>query len=75
MLLDLAFVGAFIAVSVLTRPNGGLAGARHCYTDRLNNVANGNISGASNTATNETASKDDTCNLPWGTFILAIVST
>ncbi|KAL0939747.1 uncharacterized protein CTRU02_206357 [Colletotrichum truncatum] len=68
VLLDLAFVGAFIAVSVLTRPNGGMAGPRHCYSiDRLTD-------GSSN-ATGETASNDDSCNLPWGTFILAIVST
>lgn len=59
VLLDLVFVGAFIAVTVLTRPNGGPAGPLHCYTDR--------------NARNSTG--DDTCDLPWGTFILAIVST
>lgn len=69
VLLDLAFVGAFIAVSVLTRPSGGPAGPRHCYTNR-------NANEAQNIAQGETAnSQDDTCNLPWGTFILAIVST
>lgn len=59
VLLDLVFVGAFIAATVLTRPNGGAAGPLRCYTDRnaRNNVG------------------DDTCDLPWGTFILAIVST
>ncbi|KAL1649768.1 hypothetical protein SLS61_006145 [Didymella pomorum] len=69
VLLDLAFVGAFIAVSVLTRPNGGPAGPRHCYTDpnRGNNAAN--------IAQGQNASQDDTCDLPWGTFILAIIST
>ncbi|KAF3051674.1 hypothetical protein E8E11_010627 [Didymella keratinophila] len=69
VLLDLAFVGAFIAVSVLTRPNGGQAGPRHCYTNR-NNANN-----AGNIAQGQNASTDDTCNLPWGTFILAIIST
>jgi hypothetical protein len=70
VVLDLLFVGAFIAVTVLTRPNGGLAGARHCYSpSRLRD-------GASNDVTGATADpKDDSCNLPWGTFILAIIST
>lgn len=68
VLLDLLFVGAFIAVSVLTRPNGGQAGPRHCYTNR-------NANNAANIAQGQNASKDDTCNLPWGTFILAIIST
>jgi hypothetical protein len=69
VLLDLLFVGAFIAVTVLTRPNGGLAGARHCYSpSRLRD-------GATNDVTGATADQDDSCNLPWGTFILAIVST
>ncbi|MCJ1313682.1 hypothetical protein MMC25_007361 [Agyrium rufum] len=66
VLLDLAFVGAFIAVTVLTRPNGGLAGPRHCYNTRNAN--------ASNTGTQGNAA-DQSCNLPWGTFILAILST
>jgi len=68
VLLDLAFVGAFIAVSVLTSPNGGVAGPRHCYTDR--NAANQDAFTGQRAIAN-----DDTCNLPWGTFILAIVST
>ncbi|KAF1997779.1 hypothetical protein P154DRAFT_605030 [Amniculicola lignicola CBS 123094] len=67
VVLDLAFVGAFIAVAVLTRPNGGSAGPRRCYQSR-------NVQDVNN-ATGETASQDKTCNLPWGTFILAIVST
>lgn len=71
VLLDLLFVGAFIAVSVLTRPNGGLAGGRHCYSPKR--LANGSNP---STVTGETANaKDDSCNLPWGTFILAIIST
>ncbi|KAF4969325.1 hypothetical protein FSARC_3399 [Fusarium sarcochroum] len=65
VLLDLAFVGAFIAVSVLTRPNGGGAGPRHCYNTR----------GVRGLLGDDANSTDDSCNLPWGTFILAIIST
>lgn len=65
VLLDLLFVGAFIAVAVLTRPNGGNAGPRHCY----------NAEGVSGLFGNGSNSDDDSCNLPWGTFILAIIST
>jgi hypothetical protein len=69
VLLDLAFVGAFIAVSVLTRPNGGSAGPRHCYNNR-------NTNNAADVVQGQTANtRDSTCDLPWGTFILAIVST
>ncbi|KAJ4137121.1 hypothetical protein NW768_002701 [Fusarium equiseti] len=65
VILDIAFIGAFIAVSVLTRPNGGMAGPRQCYnTEGITGVFQDN----SNTT-------DDSCNLPWGTFILAILST
>jgi hypothetical protein len=70
VLLDLLFVGAFIAVSVLTRPKGGLAGSKHCYNPR--SLANGTNT---STITGETANRDDSCNLPYGTFILAIIST
>ncbi|KAH7121741.1 hypothetical protein B0J13DRAFT_628881 [Dactylonectria estremocensis] len=66
VLLDLFFVVAFIAVSVLTRPNGGVVGPRHCYDSR----------GQQLTGTGEIADRrDESCNLPWGTFILAIIST
>lgn len=56
VLLDILFVAGFIAVAVLTRPNGGASGPcndrlRPYIPDRTN------------------------CKLPWGTFILAIVST
>lgn len=68
VLLDLAFVGAFIAVAVLTRPNGGSAGPRHCYSNRNVRDDNNVTGGVANT-------RDDSCNLPWGTFILAIIST
>ena len=65
VLLDILFVGAFIAVSVLTRPNGGVVGPRHCYDSRGRKV----------TGTGQVADPhDDSCNLPWGTFILAIIS-
>ncbi|KAK1751017.1 hypothetical protein QBC47DRAFT_351799 [Echria macrotheca] len=68
VLLDLLFVGAFIAVAVLTRPDGGPAGPKHCYDNR-------DADNLSNYTGNVTNSDDDSCNLPWGTFILAIVST
>jgi hypothetical protein len=70
VVLDILFVGAFIAVTVLTRPNGGLAGARHCYNpSRLRDGASNDIAGMT------ADPMDDSCNLPWGTFILAIIST
>ncbi|KAL2214419.1 hypothetical protein CC79DRAFT_1300410 [Sarocladium strictum] len=69
VVLDLLFVGGFIAVSALTRPNGGAAGPKHCYDQsRLLGGDGSDVSGAS-------ASSDDSCDLPWGTFILAIIST
>jgi hypothetical protein len=70
VLMDILFVGAFIAVTVLTRPHGGLAGPKHCYRpSRLLNGSSSDVTGA-------TADRnDDSCNLPWGTFILAIIST
>lgn len=68
VLLDLLFVAAFITVSVLTSPNGGNAGPKHCYDNRDTTD--------SNNLTGETANeRDESCNLPWGTFILAIIST
>lgn len=60
VLLDLLFVGAFIAVATLTRPDGGNAGPRNCYSNR------GDL---------RLGVDDDSCHLPWGTFILAIIST
>ena len=55
--MDLLFMIAFIAVAVLTRPNGGSSGP--CRNSRYQSV----IPSGQN------------CNLPWGTFILGIVST
>jgi hypothetical protein len=66
VLLDILFVGAFTAIACLTSPNGGSAGPRHCYNNRGQR-----ISGTAATA----KSTDQSCNLPWGTFILAILST
>jgi hypothetical protein len=65
VLFDLLFVGAFIAVAVLTSPNGGDAGPKHCYHDR-------GLTGLFGTPS---SSDDTSCKLPWGTFILAIIST
>jgi hypothetical protein len=66
VVFDILFVGAFIAVSVLTSPNGGPVGPRHCYDNR-----NQEVSGTGQNANTD----DESCNLPWGTFILAIIST
>ncbi|KAF3903127.1 hypothetical protein ABW21_db0205713 [Orbilia brochopaga] len=56
IVLDLLFVGAFIAVSDLTRPSGPAGPCpRKTYTPAV--------------------PKGQDCNLPWGTFILAIFST
>ncbi|KAF2435915.1 hypothetical protein EJ08DRAFT_692489 [Tothia fuscella] len=69
VLLDVLFVGGFTAVAVLTRPNGGSAGVRACYNTNSD-------AGATNTLQGENVSdRDQHCNLPWGTFILAIIST
>lgn len=71
VLLDLLFVIAFIVVTVLTRPAGGLAGPRHCYGKR--GASNG-ITPATFTG-KKTNTTDNSCNLPWATFLLAILST
>ena len=55
MALDLAFVGAFIAVAVETRPNGGPSGPCIAAVRQMQ--------------------KNSACQLPLGTFVLAIVST
>lgn len=57
VLLDILFIGGFIAVAYLTNPNDGPSGP--CTrTGQL----------ATDLGAND-------CNLPWATFILAIVST
>jgi hypothetical protein len=60
--LDLVFVGAFIAVAVLARPSGP-NGPGACRRSLLNNV------------TNPLNYKKADCQLPVGTFALAIFST
>jgi hypothetical protein len=67
VILDLAFVGAFIAVAVITSPDGGKAGPRNCYS--LGRI------GETDNFTGRNDNDDDSCNLPWATFILAIIST
>jgi len=61
IILDLAFVGAFIAVAVLTSPDNGAAGP--CYGDRKRIAEQNNYA------------DDPDCQLPLGTFITAIIST
>jgi len=68
VLLDLAFVGAFIAVAVITSPKGGSAGPKHCYSNR-------NVTDSNNVTGDLANTEDRSCNLPWGTFLLAILST
>jgi hypothetical protein len=63
MFLDLCFVGAFIAVAVLTRPNGGSSGP--CR--KQDGTGLGPVSHLVHRRAN--------CSLPWGTFISAIIST
>ena len=63
MFLDLCFVGAFIAVAVLTRPNGGSSGP--CRQQ------DGTGLGPASSVVPRKAN----CSLPWGTFITAIIST
>ncbi|RAR09609.1 DNA binding protein [Stemphylium lycopersici] len=70
VLLDVTFVGAFIAVTVLTRPGGGHAGPRHCY-----NVIRLVKDASEDVVISEIVRRDGSCNLPWGTFVLAIIST
>lgn len=61
VLFDILFVGAFIAVGCLTRPNhGGSSGP--CQQKVTNRTGIKVPSGVN-------------CNLPWGTFVLAILST
>jgi len=63
MFLDLCFVGAFIAVAYLTRPNGGSSGPCH----KQDGTGLGPAS--------RVVPRKANCSLPWGTFITAIVST
>ncbi|KAM0695823.1 hypothetical protein Q7P36_004305 [Cladosporium allicinum] len=63
MFLDLCFVGAFIAVAVLTRPNGGSSGP--CRKE----------DGTGLGPASQLVPRKGNCSLPWGTFITAIIST
>jgi hypothetical protein len=63
IIFDLLFVGAFIAVAVLTSPK------RHGSSGPC--TSNANVNGFFN----RHAKGDINCRLPWGTFILAIIST
>lgn len=67
VLLDLLFVGAFIAVAVLTRPSGGPAGPGGGACRRLPQAAGRVLPSSVRDRMN--------CRLPWGSFILAIIST
>ncbi len=60
IVLDIAFVAAFIVVAYLTRPHGGSSGP--CRRAKYQQVKN-------------FIPKQANCNLPWGTFILSIFST
>ena len=63
MFLDLCFVGAFIAVTVLTRPGGGSSAP--CRQE----------DGTGLGPASQVISRNQNCSLPWGTFISAIIST
>lgn len=58
MVMDILFVGAFIAVAYLTRPHGGTSGP----CTNTSRIYRGIIGHHQN------------CSLPWGTFIMAIIS-
>ncbi|KAL3421491.1 hypothetical protein PVAG01_07936 [Phlyctema vagabunda] len=59
IIFDLLFVGAFIAVAVLTSPKRRGSSGPCTKSARVNGRLPAGIN----------------CNLPWGTFILAIIST
>ncbi|KAK5136368.1 hypothetical protein LTR08_003494 [Meristemomyces frigidus] len=62
MVLDLCFVGAFIAVAYLTRPHGGSSGP--CRSNQYQKEV----------GTVTVSPKGQNCNLPWASFISAIIS-
>lgn len=62
--IDVAFVGAFIAIADLTSPkHGGDSAPCKRSNGLVNNIAYNQLG------------RGSSCNLPWGTFVLAIVST
>ncbi|KAK6859472.1 hypothetical protein PG995_003108 [Apiospora arundinis] len=66
VLMDILFVGAFIAVAVLTRPNGGPSGEHKGQCARQRGI-NGLVP--------QRVRDQFHCRLPLGTFVLAIIST
>ncbi|KAK8074554.1 hypothetical protein PG997_009217 [Apiospora hydei] len=66
VLMDILFVGAFIAVAVLTRPHGGSSGEFKGACARPRGV-NGLVP--------QSVRNQFHCRLPLGTFVLAIIST
>jgi len=74
VLLDAAFVGGFIAVAVLTRPEGGMVGPGQCF-GRRDDYDDAFTGGGGVDGGGGDDDRDDTCDLPWGTFALAIAST
>lgn len=66
VLMDFLFIGAFIAVAVLTRPNGGPSG-QHKGACAPQRGINGLVP--------QRVRNQFHCRLPLGTFILAIIST
>ncbi|KAH6647343.1 hypothetical protein BKA67DRAFT_539219 [Truncatella angustata] len=67
VIMDILFVGAFIAVATLTSPKGGNAGPNSGDCAVQDSFAGRIVP--------ESYRRNHNCNLPWGTFILAIIST
>ncbi|CZR50637.1 uncharacterized protein PAC_00511 [Phialocephala subalpina] len=65
IIFDILFVAAFIVVAVLTSPK------RHGSSGPCGNTSNNDANGF----LNRHVPSDINCRLPWGTFILAILST
>ncbi|KAK8123135.1 hypothetical protein PG984_011805 [Apiospora sp. TS-2023a] len=66
VLMDILFIGAFIAVAVLTRPNGGPSGENKGGCAKQRGI-NGLVP--------QSVRDHFHCRLPLGTFVLAIIST
>lgn len=66
VLMDILFVGGFIAVASLTRPSGGMAGQ---------NAGDCGTQGYQAQLVPQSYRNAHNCNLPYATFILAIIST
>lgn len=72
VVFDLLFVGGFIAVAYLTSPQHGGDSAA---CNNKNSWINKELHGALNNGIVGKIRNRSACNLPWGTFALAIVST